>query len=73
MATIRIQNKIKKYYYKYDKDIEKYRDDMYVLEYVPLNEFLNTNEIILWVIEIIKWGKWNSELNMIDVRNKLIL
>lgn len=47
MATIRIQNKIKKYYYKYDKDIEKYRDDMYVLEYVPLNEFLNTNEIIL--------------------------
>ena len=47
VATIRIQNKIKKYYYKYDKDIEKYRDDMYVLEYVPLNEFLNTNEIIL--------------------------
>ena len=32
---------------RYDNDIEKYRDDMYVLEYVPLNEFLNTNEIIL--------------------------
>lgn len=41
VATKRIQDKVKKYYTTHKKEIEKYKNDDYLLEYIPLIEFVN--------------------------------
>ncbi len=40
-ATKRIQDKVKKYYTNHKKEIEKYKNDDYLLEYIPLTDFVN--------------------------------
>lgn len=39
-ATNRIQQKVKSYYIIHKKEIEKYNNEYYTLEYIPLNDFV---------------------------------
>ena len=39
-ATNRIQQKVKNYYSIHKKEIEKYNNEYYILEYIPLNDFI---------------------------------
>lgn len=41
VATKRIQDKVKKYYTTHIKEIEKYKNDAYLLGYIPLADFVN--------------------------------
>lgn len=41
VATKRIQDKVKKYYTTHIKEIEEYKNDDYLLEYIPLIKFVN--------------------------------
>ena len=40
-ATARIQEKVKRYYLLHKNEIEKYRNEQYILEYVPIDKFIN--------------------------------
>ena len=39
-ATIRIQEKVKKYYISHRKEIQKYRNNDYWLEYLSITDFV---------------------------------
>ncbi len=40
-ATARIQEKMKKYYISHKEEIEKYKNNDYLLEYMPITDFVN--------------------------------
>ncbi len=40
-ATARIQEKVKKYYISHKEEIEKYKNNDYLLEYMPITDFVN--------------------------------
>ena len=40
-ATKRIQEKVKKYYISHKEEIEKYKNNDYLLEYIPITDFVN--------------------------------
>lgn len=40
-ATIRIQEKVKKYYVTHKEEIKKYKNKEYLLENIPINDFIN--------------------------------
>lgn len=40
-ATVRIQEKVKKYYISHKEEIQKYINNDYLLEYIPITDFLN--------------------------------
>ena len=40
IATKRIQEKVNKYYNNHKNEFEKYKDDRFVLEYMPLRRFI---------------------------------
>ena len=40
-ATKRIQEKVKKYYISHKEEIEKYRNNDYLLVYIPITDFVN--------------------------------
>lgn len=40
-ATARIQEKVKKYYISHKEEIEKYKNNDYLLEYIPITYFVN--------------------------------
>ena len=40
-ATKRIQEKVKKYYISHKEEIEKYKNNDYLLEYIPILDFVN--------------------------------
>ena len=40
-ATKRIQEKVKQYYISHKEEIEKYKNNDYLLEYIPINDFVD--------------------------------
>ena len=40
-ATVRIQEKVKKYYISHKEEIEKYKNNDYLLEYIPITDFVS--------------------------------
>ena len=44
-ATINIQNKVRKYYNKHKNEIEKYNNNQYILEYIPIKDFVTKIEM----------------------------
>ena len=40
-ATVRIQEKVKKYYISHKEEIQKYINNDYLLGYIPITDFLN--------------------------------
>ena len=40
-ATVRIQEKVKKYYNLHKEEIGKYKNNDYLLEYIPITDFVS--------------------------------
>ena len=40
VATLRIQEKVKKHYAKHEQEIAKYKNNDYFLEYIPISDFV---------------------------------